>query len=230
MMINYNFFGKDCILDQDLKDRTDLNQKLNDLNFKFGEVLLLNQVHGDKVVAVDDIKKIHGTQNLPKADGIVTNLKNIAIGIVTADCAPIIFYDEEKQVIGACHAGWKGAKLGIIQETVKKMHDLGATNISAIIGPMIQQYSYQVSIDFYNEFLLESKDNLRFFKETADPIRWNFNLPNYVESKLSLSGVNDIENLMIDTYTNPQKYSSYRRSCHYSDEVRGRNVAVICLN
>jgi YfiH family protein len=229
-MINYNFFGKDCILDQDLKDRTDLNQKLNDLNFKFGEVLLLNQVHGDKVVAVDDIKKIHGTQNLPKADGIVTNLKNIAIGIVTADCAPIIFYDEEKQVIGACHAGWKGAKLGIIQETVKKMHDLGATNISAIIGPMIQQYSYQVSIDFYNEFLLESKDNLRFFKETADPIRWNFNLPNYVESKLSLSGVNDIENLMIDTYTNPQKYSSYRRSCHYSDEVGGRNVAVICLN
>jgi len=192
--------------------------------------LLLNQVHGDKVVAVDDIKKIHGTQNLPKADGIVTNLKNIAIGIVTADCAPIIFYDEEKQVIGACHAGWKGAKLGIIQETVKKMHDLGATNISAIIGPMIQQYSYQVSIDFYNEFLLESKDNLRFFKETADPIRWNFNLPNYVESKLSLSGVNDIENLMIDTYTNPQKYSSYRRSCHYSDEIRGRNIAVICLN
>ena len=229
-MINYNFFGKDCALDQDFKERTILNQKLNDLNFKFGEVLLLNQVHGDKVVAVDDIKKIHGTQNLPKADGIVTNLKNITIGIVTADCAPIIFYDEEKQVIGACHAGWKGAKLGIIQETVKKMHDLGATNISAIIGPMIQQYSYQVSIDFYNEFLLESKDNLRFFKETADPIRWNFNLPNYVESKLSLSGVNDIENLMIDTYTNPQKYSSYRRSCHYSDEIRGRNIAVICLN
>ena len=229
-MINYNFFGKDCVLDQDLKDRTDLNQKLNDLNFKFGEVLLLNQVHGDKVVLIDDIKKIHGTQNLPKADGIVTNLKNVAIGIVTADCAPIIFYDEEKQVIGACHAGWKGAKLGIIQETVKKMHELGANNICAIIGPMIQQYSYQVSIDFYNEFLLESKDNLRFFKETADPIRWNFNLPNYVESKLSLSGVNDIENLMIDTYTNPQKYSSYRRSCHYSDEVSGRNVAVICLN
>lgn len=229
-MINYNFFGKDCVLDQDLKDRTDLNQKLNDLNFKFGEVLLLNQVHGDKVVLIDDIKKIHGTQNLPKADGIVTNLKNVAIGIVTADCAPIIFYDEEKQVIGACHAGWKGAKLGIIQETVKKMHELGATNICAIIGPMIQQYSYQVSIDFYNEFLLEDAKNLRFFKETADPIRWNFNLPNYVESKLSLSGVNDIENLMIDTYTNPQKYSSYRRSCHYSDEVRGRNVAVICLN
>lgn len=229
-MINYNFFGKDCTIDSEFQDRTDLNQKLNDLNFKFGEVLLLNQIHGDKVVVVDDIKKIHGTQNLPKADGIVTNLKNIAIGIVTADCAPIIFYDEEKQVIGACHAGWKGAKLGIIQETVKKMQTLGAKNICAIIGPMIQQYSYQVSIDFYNEFLLESKDNLRFFKETADPIRWNFNLPNYVESKLSLSGVNDIENLMIDTYTNIQKYYSYRRFCHNNDEVKGRNVAVICLN
>ena len=100
-MINYNFFGKDCTIDSEFKDRTDLNQKLNDLNFKFGEVLLLNQVHGDKVVAIDDIKKIHGTQNLPKADGIVTNLKNIAIGIVTADCAPIIFYDEEKQIIAA---------------------------------------------------------------------------------------------------------------------------------
>ena len=229
-MINYNFFGKDCTIDSEFKDRTDLNQKLNDLNFKFGEVLLLNQVHGDKVVAIDDIKKIHGTQNLPKADGIVTNLKNIAIGIVTADCAPIIFYDEEKQIIGACHAGWKGTKLGIIQETVKKMQALGAKNICAIIGPMIQQYSYQVSIDFYNEFLLESKDNLRFFKETADPIRWNFNLPNYVESKLSLSGVNDIENLMIDTYTNIQKYYSYRRFCHNNAEEKGRNIAVICLN
>ena len=229
-MINYNFFGKDCVIDSELKDRTDLNQKLNDLNFKFGEVLLLNQVHGKDIVAIDDTKKIHGIQNLPKADGIVTNLKNVAIGIITADCAPIIFHDEENQIIGACHAGWRGAKLGIIQETVKKMQALGAKNISAIIGPMIQQYSYQVSIDFYNEFLLENKDNLRFFKETPDPIRWNFNLPNYVESKLSLSGVNDIENLMIDTYTNPQKYSSYRRSCHYSDEIRGRNVAVICLN
>ena len=154
----------------------------------------------------------------------------MAIGIVTADCAPIIFHDEESQIIGACHAGWRGAKLGVIQETVKKMQALGAKNISAIIGPMIQQYSYQVSIDFYNEFLLESKDNLRFFKETADPIRWNFNLPNYVESKLSLSGVNDIENLMIDTYTNIQKYYSYRRFCHNNAEEKGRNIAVVCLN
>jgi YfiH family protein len=229
-MINYNFFGKDCTIDSEYKDRTDLNQKLNDLNFKFGEVLLLNQVHGKDAVVVDDIKKIHGIQNLPKADGIVTNLKNVAIGIITADCAPIIFYDEENQIIGACHAGWKGAKLGIIQETVKKMQALGATDIRAIIGPMIQQYSYQVSIDFYNEFLLENRDNLRFFKETADPIRWNFNLPNYVESKLSLSGVNDIENLMIDTYTNIQKYYSYRRFCHNNAEEKGRNIAVVCIN
>ena len=229
-MINYNFFGKDCTIDSELKDRTDLNQKLNDLNFKFGEVLLLNQVHGKNVVVVDDIKKIHGIQNLPKADGIVTNLKNVAIGIITADCAPIIFYDEENQIIGACHAGWKGAKLGVIQETVKKMQALGAKDIRAIIGPMIQQYSYQVSIDFYNEFLLENRDNLRFFKETADPIRWNFNLPNYVESKISLGGVNDIENLMIDTYTNIQKYYSYRRFCHNNAEEKGRNIAVVCIN
>ena len=110
------------------------------------------------------------------------------------------------------------------------MQALGAKNISAIIGPMIQQYSYQVSIDFYNEFLLESKDNLRFFKETADPIRWNFNLPNYVESKVSLGGVNDIENLMIDTYTNIQKYHSYRRFCHNNAEEKGRNIAVVCIN
>jgi YfiH family protein len=229
-MINYNFFGKDCTIDSEYKDRTDLNQKLNDLNFKFGEVLLLNQVHGKDVVVVDDIKKIHGIQNLPKADGIVTNLKNVAIGIITADCAPIIFYDEENQIIGACHAGWKGAKLGIAQETVKKMQALGAKDIRAIIGPMIQQYSYQVSIDFYNEFLLETRDNLRFFKETVDPIRWNFNLPNYVESKISLGGVIDVENLMIDTYTNIQKYYSYRRFCHNNEENRGKNIAVVCIN
>ncbi len=229
-MINYNFFGKDCTIDSELKDRTDLNQKLNDLNFKFGEVLLLNQVHGNSVVAIDDIKKIHGTQDLPKADGIVTNLKNVALGIVTADCAPIIFYDEENQVIGACHAGWKGAKLGIIQETAKKMQDLGAKDIRAIIGPMIQPYSYQVSVDFYNEFLAEDPNNLRFFKEASDSIHWNFNLPNYIEGKLAKSGIYDIENLMIDTYTNHQKYSSYRRFCHGSEESSGRNISVICLN
>ena len=229
-MINYNFFGKDCVLDQDLKDRTDLNQKLNDLNFKFGEVLLLNQVHGDKVVLIDDIKKIHGTQNLPKADGIVTNLKNVAIGIVTADCAPIIFYDEEKQVIGACHAGWKGAKLGIIQETVKKMHELGATNICAIIGPMIQQQSYEISLEFYNDFIEENIDNKKYFMTIGNSSKMLFNLCKYVEDKLVRNEILSIENSAIDTYSNEQNYFSYRRSNHHNQTDCGRNISVIAIN
>jgi YfiH family protein len=222
MAIKHHFFGKDCIIDRALKDRGDLIRNLQEKKFSFTDILLTNQIHSDQVIVA--------RQDFNDADGLVTNLKNIVIGVYTADCCPILLFCEEPQIVAAIHAGWKGAKLGIIQETVKKMYELGATNICAVIGPMIQQYSYQVSIDFYNEFLLEDPKNLRFFKETADPIRWNFNLPNYVESKLALSKISEIENLMIDTYTNPQKYSSYRRSCHYPDETRGRNVAVICLN
>jgi YfiH family protein len=230
-MLQYNFFGKDCLIDQQLANREDLNQKLLELNFKCSEVLLLNQVHGKEVIIIDDASKIYGTQGLPKVDGIVTNLPNVAIGVVTADCGPILFYDNSSKIIGACHAGWKGAKNGIIEATIKAMKSLGSSEINAIIGPMIQQYSYQVSADFYDEFLLESINNKKYFKiSNNNKSKWQFDLPSYITDKLYKNSVVNVDNLNIDTYTNMAKYNSYRRYCHLNEENHARNISVICMN
>lgn len=233
-MINYNFFGRDCFIDRELNDRSDLNLKLKALEFRLDEVMIVNQVHGKEVILIDNPSKILPTQNLPKADGIVTNLKNLPLGIITADCAPVLFFDNSNNIIGACHAGWRGAKAGIIEETVKQMRLIGAYQIHAIIGPTIQQYSYEVSQDFYDDFLMTDKNYLKFFKRHKNDAnnlpKWLFDLPSFVAEKLMQAKVDDIENLAIDTYTNPAKYFSYRYSCHVNQADQGRNVSVISIN
>ena len=162
-MIKTHFFGKDCIIDRALINRENLALNLKNQQFIFQNILLLNQVHQKEVVVVDDKSKIYGESNLPKADGIVSNLKEVVLGIVTADCSPILLFDNEKKVIGACHAGWRGAKAGVISQTINEMRNLGAKNISALIGPMIQQKSYEISFEFYDDFIDENIEN-KFFK------------------------------------------------------------------
>lgn len=229
-MILFNFFGREASLPRNLSDKSILYQKLQELNFEFNELLLLNQHHSDEVYVVDSKNKIYSTNNLPKADGIVTNLTNLPIGILTADCGPVLFFDEDKKIIGACHAGWKGAKAGIIANTILEMKKLGATDIKAIIGPTIQQYSYQVSKDFYDNFLEESSQNVKFFKIGKEADKWQFDLPSYISEKIAKAGVYDIENLEIDTYTNQSKYFSYRKYCHESKPLDGNNIAIISIN
>lgn len=229
-MINYHFFGRECFIDKELKERDNVNLNLQKLNFSYSNILLLNQMHGNETIIIDDIKKIYGDQNLPKADGIVTNLPNIVIGIITADCAPVIFYDQNQNIIGACHAGWRGAKSGIIASTISAMKKIGAQDIFAVIGPTIQQYSYQVSHDFYQDFLDENINSKQFFKEDKLSQKWFFSLPNYIENKLNQSGVFDVINLEIDTYTNIKNYFSYRYSTHHQEELDGRNLSVIAIN
>ena len=233
-MINYHFFGRDCFIDNNLNERNDLNLKLRALEFKLNEVMIVNQVHGSEVILIDNPSKILPTFNLPKADGIVTNLKNLPLGIVTADCAPVVFFDVQNSIIGACHAGWRGAKLGIIEATVKKMRAIGAEEITAIIGPTIQQYSYEVSQDFYDDFLTTDKNYLKFFKkhknDAKNQPKWLFDLPSFVAEKLLQAKVDNIENLAIDTYTNPAKYFSYRYSRFTNESDSGRNVSVISIN
>jgi len=229
-MINFHFFGRECYIDKELKERQNLQENLTKLNFNFSDILLLNQVHGNDVVVIADQKQIYGIQDLPKADGIVTNLSNLAIGIVTADCAPILLYDNEQQIIGACHAGWRGAKSGIIESTIKAMKKLGANDIKASIGPTIQQYSYQISQEFYDDFISLDASSSRFFKADKVANKWLFNLPTFIENKLSQCGVLDIDNLEIDTYTNVKNYFSYRRASHFAQDLDGRNVSIICIN
>lgn len=227
-MIDFYFFGKDCDIDRELANREQLNLKLAELNISPITTLFLNQVHGNQVVVIDSPQKIYGEQGLPNADGIVSNQKNLALAIITADCGPIVFYDEENSIIGICHAGWRGAKAGIIENTVLAMKDLGAVNINAVIGPMIQQYSYQVSGDFYDDFINEKSSNAKFFKSSKDIAKWQFSLSGYIHEKIEKLGINEIENLEIDTYTNESKFYSYRRKKHSNDDsVHGRNISIV---
>ncbi len=226
-MINYNFFGKDCIINRELSNRADLELKLADKGINHDCLLLLNQIHGREAVVIDDKDKIYGTQNLPKADAIVTNLSKVAIGVVTADCGAILFRDEEKNIIGAAHAGWRGAKLGVIKTSIEAMKNLGAKNIKAILGPMIQQDSYEVSKEFLDDFLSEDLANKIFFKNGANDDKFLFDLPAYIEKKLRNEGIVQIENLKIDTYKNEESFFSFRRSTHQGQKDCGRNVSVI---
>lgn len=228
-MIKYHFFGKDLIIDRPLLNRSHLDLRLQEEGFKNSHTLFLNQIHGNEVVIIDDEKKIYLQQGLPKADAIITNLKNINIAVVTADCAPILFFDSENKIIAAAHAGWRGAKSGIIENTVKAMKNLGAKKIHAIIGPLILQDSYEVSQEFFDDFLVEDKANSRFFKNGAAPNKHLFDLPFYVEEKLKNCQVVEIKNVKIDTYKNEKTLFSFRRSTHKNENDCGRNVSLIAI-
>lgn len=227
MSIKYHFFGKDCSIDRELSNRSNLKQSLEGRKFPNRHILFVNQVHGRDVMAVPSAEQIYGEQNLPKVDAIITTLPNVVIAIVTADCAPILLFDEEKKVIAAAHAGWRGAKVGIIESVINKMKDLGARNITAIIGPMIQQESYEVSSEFKNDFLAENKGNESFFSSGVSAEKYLFDLNYYVENKLRKAGVLEIQNSKIDTYNNEKEFFSFRRSTHHQEKDCGRNISVI---
>jgi len=229
MTIKYHFFGKDCIIDRPLENRAELNVALAKKDMKAHHVLFVNQIHGAEIVVVDSAEKIHGNQDLPKADALVTNLSNIVIGVITADCAPILFCDEEKNVIATTHAGWRGAKLGVIKSTIDAMKKLGAENIKAMIGPMIAQKSYEISKEFFDDFVSEDSSNEIFFISGAKPDKYLFDLPSYIEKKLREAGIEKIENLKIDTYENEKDFFSFRRSAHQKEKDCGRNVSAIMM-
>lgn len=227
MSVKYNFFGKNCVIDRGLENRANLDLALKEKNLFGRAVLFVNQIHSNQVVVIDAPEKIHGNQNLPKADALVTNLPEVVIGIITADCAPILFFDEEKKIIAATHAGWRGARSGVIAATVAEMKKLGAKNIEALIGPMIQQQSYEVSTELLDDFLSENLANKQFFIDGVSAGKYWFDLPSYVEKKIAETGVGKITNLQIDTYENEEKYFSFRRSTHRGENDCGRNVSVI---
>lgn len=228
-MIKFHFFGKDCIIDRALINRSNLALAMQRENMPNHKVLFVSQIHGSDVLVIDKEEKIHGEQNLPKADAIVTNLENIVIGVVTADCTPILFYDESANIIAATHAGWRGAKGGVIENTISEMKKLGAKKITAQIGPTIQQQSYQVSQDFFDDFISENIVNKKFFIEGKNIGKYFFDLPSYVEEKLKISGIENIFNSKIDTYSNDKSYFSFRRSTHLQEKDCGRNVSVIAI-
>lgn len=181
-------------------------------------IVILQQVHGNKVIDADS-----DIENDPEADGAVTTKKNLVLTVQTADCVPILLSSEDGKVIGVAHCGWRGAKAGITNNLVELMHKKGAKNIKAIICPSIQQYSYEVDQEFYDNFIKQRAENSKFFSASLRTKHYMFDLSAYVELQLQKAGIKDITRMLEDTYTNPEKYPSYRRACH-TGELYNRTI------
>lgn len=191
------------------------------------DLTTIYQIHGTNVVTVD--KSWH-YDDAPKADGMVTNRGGIVLGILTADCAPVLFADAQAGVIGACHAGWRGALDGIVEATVAAMEQLGASRaaIRAAIGPTIAQDSYQVGPEFRDRFIDQTAANDRFFGPD-DEDRHRFDLPGYVGNRLEASGIGVVESVGRDTCADSDTLFSYRRSTLNGEPDFGRALSAIAL-
>lgn len=182
------------------------------------------QVHSPEVVEVRDPWP-HDER--PRADAMVANRPGLLLGIVTADCAPVLLVDPAAGVIGAAHAGWRGAHGGVLENTVAAMERLGASagRMAAAIGPAIAQPSYEVDVAFRENFGAE--DDGFFTPGRAG--HWQFDLEGYAASRLRAAGVGTVEPLGLDTYSNPERFFSYRRATHRGEPTYGRQFSLIAL-
>jgi YfiH family protein len=167
----------------------------------------------------------------PRADAVVTRMPGLAIGVTTADCGPILLADAEARVIGAAHAGWRGALAGVAEATVAAMEKLGAerSRLRAALGPMIRQDNYEVGRDLMARFAAEDKASGRFFRPAAREGHALFDLPGYIAERLARAGVRQIEDLRLCTYADAGRFFSYRRSTHRAEADYGRHVNAIVL-
>ena len=186
------------------------------------------QVHGNRCVIVDDTTDLTAR---PEADALATRTPGIILGILTADCVPVLFADRDAGVIGAAHAGWKGALAGVTDATLGAMESLGASraNIAAAIGPCIARASYEVDDGFVQRFAADDPANERFFA-AAKPGHAMFDIAAYVAARLAAAGVTRIAIGGQDTYAEAEDYFSYRRACHKGENSYGRQLSVIGLN
>ncbi|MFN7612948.1 MAG: peptidoglycan editing factor PgeF [Alphaproteobacteria bacterium] len=188
------------------------------------QLCTLHQVHSADVVIVNS-----PFAERPKADAMVSNTPGLMLGILTADCAPVLFYDAKNHVIGAAHAGWKGATSGILENTLRTMQSLGAQSehIHAAIGPTIAQASYEVGPEFLARF--NTNDQARFFIPSPRTRHAMFDLPGYVEARLQAAGLRHITNLAMDTLPDEARFFSYRRATLAREPDYGRQVSAIMI-
>ena len=240
--INHGFFNRNNGISKGIykslncgpgsKDKKkDIQKNLEIVRKKIGKnskkIFLLNQIHSNKFVYIDENftfkKKI-------KADAVITNQKNLPIAILTADCVPLLLYDNKKSIIAAIHAGWKGAFKDIIDKVINFMSSKGCDrkNITVAIGPCISQKNYNVKEDFKIKFLKKDKKNKIFFTKRKDLIY--FNLPKYVKYQLESNRINRIDLLKIDTFDKKNNYFSARRSLKLKHDDYGRNISIIMIN
>lgn len=211
-------------------DRANVNENRRRMAEQLGvpleSLLGVHQIHSPDAVVAE--RPWNGDR--PKADAIVTRTEGLAIGITTADCGPVLFVDPVARVIGAAHAGWKGALTGVLESTVDAMEKLGAdrSGIVAAIGPLIRQHSYEVGPEFVERFLDADAEHARFFLPGERGGHAMFDLAAFIRMRLENAGVLMIDDLGVDTYSDDRFYS-YRRSVHRKEADYGRHVHAIAL-
>ena len=207
---------------------TRINRQLATKSLKDKEckVFFINQVHSSKALCID-------TQSLQTpltGDGLVTNIEGIGLAILTADCAPVLFFDPIAKVIGAAHAGWRGALRGIVENTIEAMLEIGATkdNIIASIGPCISQVNYEVDITFKTKLIKNSSVFKKFFFQKPND-KYLFDLSAYIKARIHSYGVKATSSIDICTYDKQNNFHSFRRAQHTGALSHQRNISIIKL-
>jgi purine-nucleoside/S-methyl-5'-thioadenosine phosphorylase / adenosine deaminase len=192
-------------------------------------LLTAYQIHSPDVVVAD---APWPSDQRPRADAIATRTPALALGVSTADCAPLLFADAQAGVIGAAHAGWRGALSGVIEATVAAMEKLGAqrARIAAALGPTIRQPNYEVGPEFVARFNAADTDNARFFIPSDRSDHAMFDLAKYIAGRIERSGIVKFEDLGLCTYTEPERFFSYRRMTRLGETDYGRHINAIALS
>jgi polyphenol oxidase len=187
------------------------------------------QVHSSDVIVVN---APWGEGERPKADAMVTAMRRLAIGVLAADCGPVLFADAQAGVIGAAHAGWKGALGGVTGATLDAMEALGArrSRVVAVVGPMISKHAYEVGLGFPERFLDADPANSRFFTPSARADHAKFDLPGYLAARLRHEGAGNVVDLGLCTFSDEERFFSYRRATHRAERDYGRQISAIALS
>ncbi len=198
------------------------------LGGKEAQLVTAYQVHSAEAVVVT---KPWTHEDRPMVDGMVTNVPGIILGTLTADCGPVLFADHKAGVIGAAHAGWKGALTGVTDATVLKMETLGAAreSIVAVLGPTISKAAYEVGPEFILNFVNADVANQDYFTDSAKNGHYMFDLPAYLTNRMKAFGIGTVINSDLCTYTRSEEYFSYRRTTHAKEKDYGRQIAAIRL-
>lgn len=241
--ISHGFFGRRGGVSKGLYDSLNCSYQSRDLaeNIDKNRLRVLNELKGKNL---STLKQIHSDicfpienscmTGLEEGDALATKMAGQAIGCLTADCGPVLFYGEDVSgapVIGAAHAGWGGALKGVLESTVKSMMMMGAElqTIKAAIGPCLAQENYEVGTEFIQQFIIEDKNAEVFFMSCKASGKLSFNLSAYIEFRLKRAGILQIARANIDTYANEGGYFSYRRATHGGEKDYGRQISAIMI-
>jgi polyphenol oxidase len=191
-------------------------------------LLTAYQIHSPDVVAAETPWT---KEARPRADAMVTRVPRLALGVSTADCGPLLFADSQARVIGAAHAGWRGAFTGVIEATIAAMEKLGAerSRIAAALGPTIRQPNYEVGPEFVARFTQADAENARFFAASPKADHAMFDLAGYIAARIQRAGIGQFEDLGLCNYADPERFFSFRRMTHRGEADYGRHINAIAL-